>query len=122
MKPLTILFFLTAFFSLNAQDLKSKIPDNTNLLIQFAGSEIEKNVNIKTFDQYDFSRELKKELKISSLEDIGIDFTKNHYQYLYQKDTILAYVALFELKKGSTFMEFVDKNNNNKVDIRNHVK
>ena len=96
------------------QNLQSKIPYNASVVIKYGGENFAKNLSLKKIDSYSFVKEnLFKALKVdslTSLENLGINFEKDTYQYITVGDSANSFVTLFNLKNVSQFLQLVQAN------------
>ena len=111
--PLFALFCLTGKL-LSAQDLIGKVPFNAGMVIKYSGENFSKHVPLKKLDNYAFIKDnVFKMLHIdgkTSLQNIGIDFEKDIYQYLSNEDTCTNFVTLLPLKNEAQFLKLVKAN------------
>ncbi|MEO6490857.1 MAG: hypothetical protein ABIO04_13015 [Ferruginibacter sp.] len=110
---LAIPFLLINLYS-HSQNLLNKIPSNASVVIKYSGKNFSKNLPIKKIDSYNFVRnEFFKALKIdslTSLQNTGIDFEQDSYQYISMEDTCMSFVTLFHIKDVSGFVRLLDAN------------
>ncbi len=111
---LCLLLSVGVFISSQAQNLLNKVPSNASMVIKYAAENFSKNLPLKKIDSYGFVREnLNKALKIdtlTSLENLGINFEKDVYQYVTMADSTVSFVSLFYLKDPQQFLKLVDAN------------
>ncbi|MEO6670490.1 MAG: hypothetical protein ABIN36_13490 [Ferruginibacter sp.] len=98
--------------AVQAQSLLNKVPSNASMVIKYSGENFSKSLPIKKFESYPFVREnLFKMLKLdslTSLENTGIDFQQDIYQYVLSEDSTMNFVSLLHLKNASQFLQLVD--------------
>src|SRR6188508_994669 len=100
MQKFNLVLFLTCFFFLNAsaQQLVTKVPITSSMVIKYSGENFSKNISLKKIDSYGFIKnDFLKALKIdslTSLQNTGIDLEKDSYQYISIEDSVLSFVTL----------------------------
>lgn len=104
--------FLAFCFSaiLNAQDLANKVPQNSPFTLCINSKNLNEKVAIKTIQEYPWMRTLlDKELKFlpNDLNQTGIDFTRNHYQYYSTRDSVMNYAILIPLNNAVQFEKLI---------------
>jgi hypothetical protein len=113
-KILIILAVACLCISAAAQNLQQKVPDNASVVIKYAGENFSKNISLKKLDSYSFIKEnLFKALKIdslSSLQNLGINFEKDVFQYVTADDSATSFVTLFNLRNVPQFLQLVQAN------------
>lgn len=114
-KTITLIaVFSAGFISLKAQSLLSKVPSNASLVVKYSGDNFSKNVPLKKLDSYNFVKNnLYKALKIDSLtalENTGINFEQDAYQYVTMDDSSINFTSLFVLKNVQQFLQLVQAN------------
>ncbi|MBS1741810.1 MAG: hypothetical protein JST81_02140 [Bacteroidetes bacterium] len=110
-----IVLLVAAVFSLQysfSQNLLEKIPDNAAMVIKYSGENFSKNLTVKKMESYPFVKEnLFKILQVdslTSLENTGVNFEKDIYQYLQYSDSTLCFVSLIPLKDTSLFLKLLE--------------
>jgi hypothetical protein len=127
-KSLLSLLLLTAVVAgARAQDLISKVPSSSSLVIKYSGENFSKNVSLQKLDSYTFVKEhLFKMLNIDTLTSIqhtGINFEQDAYQYMTMEDSSLNFVTLLHIKNITQFLQVIKpsykKNKIDKTEKRN---
>lgn len=102
---------LAIFFASPAQNLISKIPSTASLVIKYSGDNLAKNMPLQKADTYGFIKDnLFKLLHIdtlTSLQNIGINFDRDIFQYVIAEDTSVSFVTLVHLKNAQQFLQLV---------------
>ena len=97
-----------------AQSLLNKVPSNASVVLKYSGENFAKNVPLKKIDSYNFIKEkLFKILKIdtlTSLQNLGINFEKDTYQYVSMDDSTINFVTLLNLQSVPQFLQLVQAN------------
>lgn len=97
-----------------AQSLLNKVPSNASVVLKYSGENFTKNVPLKKIDSYNFIKEkLFKMLKIdtlTSLQNLGINFEKDTYQYVSMGDSSINFVTLLNLQSVPQFLQLVQAN------------
>lgn len=114
-KSITLFMLLgTAFITGRAQNLINKVPSNATLVVKYSGSNLTTTVPVKKLDSYNFVKNnLYKALKIdsfTSLENTGINFEQDAYQYATMEDSSLNFTSVFALKDVKQFLKLVEAN------------
>jgi len=116
MKRIILLFALYGLTTnlLPAQDLLNRVPSNAGMVIKYSGENFSKHVPLKKVDSYAFIKDnVFKMLRIdtlTSLQNIGINFEKDIYQYVITEDTCISFVTLLPLKNEPQFLKLVRNN------------
>ncbi|MBL0144594.1 MAG: hypothetical protein IPP48_01340 [Chitinophagaceae bacterium] len=101
------LLICIAFLS-NAQNLISKIPQSASIVVKYAGENFTKNISLQKIDSYHFIKnDFFKMLHIdtlTSIQNLGVNFEQDAYQYITNEDTSLNFVTLFPLKNKEQFL------------------
>ena len=113
-----IILSLTALvgfaFLAPAQNFITKVPANASLVVKYSGENFSKNVPIKKVDSYNFiTNSFFKMLhldSIKSIQNLGIDFEKDIYQYVTMEDSSVNFVTLLQLTNVPQFLQMVQKN------------
>lgn len=124
---LAIVLLCAVIAGANAQDLISKIPASSSLVLRYSGDNFSKNVSVQKLDSYTFVKEnLFKMLGIDTLTSIqqtGINFEQDAYQYMTMEDSTLNFVTLLHIKNITQFLQVVQpayrKNKADKTEKRN---
>ncbi len=107
---LAVIFF--SFTTGHAQNLLKKVPSNASMVIKYSGENFTKNLPLKKMEAYPFIKEnLFKLLKIDSLttmENTGIDFEQDLYQYMVTEDSTMNFITLLHLKNIPQFLKILD--------------
>ena len=110
---LTITVALASTFLAPAQNLISKVPIKSSLVVKYSGENFSKNVPIKKMDSYNFiTNSFFKMLhldSVKSLQNLGIDFEKDMYQYVTVEDSSVNFVTILQLSNVPQFLQMVQK-------------
>jgi len=94
-----------------AQNLLSKVPSSAAAVMKYSGENLSKNVPLQKIDGYDFVKKyFFKVLNIdtlSSLQNLGINFEQDSYQYVSLEDSSLSIVTLLHLKNAPQFLQLL---------------
>ena len=97
--------------AINAQQLVKQVPAKASVVIKYAGNNLSKKLPVNKADTYNFIKStLLKALKtdsIQSINDIGIDFEKDTYQYVDITDSAINFVSLINLQNEAAFLRFI---------------
>ncbi|HPZ86822.1 MAG TPA: hypothetical protein PLQ32_01880 [Flavihumibacter sp.] len=102
---------LAACMSLAAfgQNAATRVPDNAPLVIKYASANMTRELPLKKIDSYGFMRQQVFKLigldSLSSLENTGIDFSKDCWQYFLMGDSATGFVTLLPLKNQQQFLQ-----------------
>ena len=124
MKKFFLISLLSLLFStvIFAQDMLSKIPAGTNLVIKYAGGSLTKKMPAEKFESYlmlkkKFFNALKADGN-TSLKNIGINLQQDAYQYLITTDTTTNFVTLVAINDVEKFSQFIKQKNDKKIPIQ----
>ena len=110
-------FYFTLCTASNAQNNLKLVPASASFIAKYAGENFTKNITVKKIDSYSFIKEdIFKILhlnKQSSLQNTGIDFGKDIYQYVFVQDTCMNFVSLLGLKNEAQFLKLIKANYSN---------
>ncbi len=114
-KYITILsIFILSCFCATAQNNLKLVPSSASMIIRYAGENFMKNVPIKKFDSYSFVKDgFLKSLQLdkkSSLQNTGINFESDMYQYVFKQDTCDNFITLLQLKNEAQFIKMIKAN------------
>lgn len=97
-----------------AQELLNRVPSNATMVMKYSGENFSKQLPLKKLDSYGFIKDNFFKLlhidTLTSLQNIGIDFEKDIYQYVSIEDTCLNFVTLMPLKNEAQFLKLVKAN------------
>jgi hypothetical protein len=100
-----------AFVNAIAQNLLTKVPIEATVVIKYAGENFSKNVTVQKLDSYSFIKNnLFKMLNVDTLttiQNMGIDFEQDSYQYISMEDSTLSFVTLMHIKNATQFLQFI---------------
>jgi hypothetical protein len=124
---LAIVMLCAVIAGANAQDLISRIPASSSLVLRYSGDNFSKNVSVQKLDSYTFVKEkLLKMLNIDTLTSIqqtGINFEQDAYQYMTMEDSALNFVTLLRIKNITQFLQVLQpsykKSKIDKIEKRN---
>ncbi len=98
----------------HAQSFLSQVPSSATLVIKYSGENFSKSVPLKKLDRYGFIKDnFFKMLHIdtlTSLQNIGINFEEDCYQYVIMEDTCMSFVSLLRLKNEARFLKLIKAN------------
>ena len=98
----------------HAQDFLNQVPATATMVIKYSGENFSKAVPLEKLDRYGFIKdEFFKALHIdtlTSLKNIGINFSEDFYQYLTGEDTCMSFVTLLNLKNEAQFLRLIKAN------------
>jgi|GEM_PF-2209193 len=110
MKKYILFLAVCCSSTLFAQDLASKVPDNSPFALCINGKNLNEKTAVKTIQEYPWMQELlEKELKFlpKDLTQTGIDLTNKQYHYYISKDTVMNYVILLPLNNPALFEKMI---------------
>lgn len=100
--------------AVNAQDLLNRVPSTATMVMKYSGENFGKSLPVKRLEGYDFIRhDIFKMLHIdkkTSLQNIGINYEQDIYQYVSMEDTCMSFVTLLPLKNEAQFLKFMQTN------------
>ena len=113
------LFTSTVF----SQDILDKVPADAAVVIKYAGLNLSQKMPPEKFESYTI---LKKKLLETfksnpalKLQDIGLNFQQDAYQYLTTTDSTTSFVTLLAVNNAEKFNRFVQENNKEQRTIQN---
>jgi hypothetical protein len=87
------------------------VPSSSSVVIKYSGENFNKNVPMQKIDSYNFIKNnFLKLLQIdtlTSLQNTGINFEQDTYQYISMQDSSMSYVTLLHLKNAQQFLQLV---------------
>ncbi|MGC4232833.1 MAG: hypothetical protein QM594_07620, partial [Niabella sp.] len=108
-------------FTAMAQYAPPIAPANATLVIKYNGAKLTENVPVSKINSYSFIKDrLFFELgfdSVSSIEQTGIDFTKESLQYALTEDSSNSFVTIVPLQNESDFLNLVKKGKNKEASI-----
>lgn len=113
MKKFTLALCLLcmAFSTATAQNFLSKVPSTASVVIKYAGDNFHTNMPMQKLDSYNFIKHsFFKMLQIdtlTSLQNIGINFEQDTYQYVTSEDSSLSFVTLLHLNNVPQFLQLI---------------
>lgn len=116
MKKIIVAITLCCMFTTvaRAQDFLNLVPSTATLVIKYSGENFSKSLPLQKLDSYGFIKhDFFKLLHIdtlTSLQNIGIDFGQDFYQYLSMEDTCMNFVTLLNLKNEAQFVKLMKAN------------
>ncbi len=94
-----------------AQNFLNKVPAAASVVIKYSGENFSKNVSLQKVDSYNFIKhnffKLLQIDTLTSLQNIGIDFEQDSYQYISMEDTAMSFVTLLHLKNTQQFLQLI---------------
>lgn len=110
----SLALFCLAGKTTQAQELLNRVPSTASMVIKYSGENFSRSLPLKKLDSYGFIRDdFFKTLRIdtlTSLQNIGIDFEKDIYQYVSIEDTCMNFITLLPLKNEAQFLKLVKAN------------
>jgi len=111
---LSLTFLCLMGTAINAQDLLNQVPSTATMVIKYSGENFSKNLPLSKLESYAFIKDnFFKMLRIdtlTSLQNVGINFEKDIYQYISIEDTCMNFVTLLPLKNEAQFLKLVKAN------------
>lgn len=113
MKKFTLALCLLcmAFSAATAQNFLNKVPSTASVVIKYAGDNFHTNMPMQKLDSYNFIKHsFFKMLQIdtlTSLQNIGINFEQDTYQYVTNEDSSLSFVTLLHLNNVPQFLQLI---------------
>jgi hypothetical protein len=99
------------FTTATAQNFLGKVPSGSSVVLKYAGENFSKSIPVKKIDSYNFIKQHFYKLlhadTMTSLENTGINFTQDTYQYVSMEDSSLSFVTLLHLKDAKQFLQLV---------------
>jgi hypothetical protein len=106
---ITVGFCITLL--VQAQNLITKVPIKSSLVIKYAGENFSKNVPIQKMDSYNFIKNNFFKMlhldSVKSIQNLGIDFEKDMYQYVTMEDSSINFVTMMQLSNVPQFLQLV---------------
>ncbi len=97
-----------------AQDFLNLVPSTATLVIKYSGENFSKAMPLQKLDSYGFIKDdFFKVLRIdtlTSLQNIGLDLSRDFYQYLSMDDTCMSFVTLLNIKNEAQFVKLIKAN------------
>lgn len=110
---LSVILCCLAFVTGHAQDMLNIVPANATMVIKYSGDNFSKTLPVEKLERYGFIKnDLLKTLhfdKRTSFKNIGIDFSKDFYQYITMDDTCMSFVTLLNIKNEAEFLKLIKK-------------
>ena len=102
---------LTIGLATKAQNFLTKVPNNSSVVIKYAAENFAKNLPLKKIDSYNFIKDNFFKLlnidTLTSLQNLGINFEQDTYQYVNMQDTCLNFVTLLHLNNAEQFLQLI---------------
>jgi hypothetical protein len=103
--------FCISLNAAKAQNLLAKVPATSSAVIKYAGENFTKNMPLQKLDTYGFIKDdFFKMLRIdtlTSLQNTGINFEQDTYQYVTMEDSAMSFVTLLHLKNAAQFLQLI---------------
>jgi hypothetical protein len=103
--------FCVALNAAKAQNLLTKVPATSYAVIKYAGENFTKNMPLQKLDTYGFVRSNFLNLlhidTLTSLQNMGINFDQDTYQYVTVEDSAMSFVTLLHLKNATQFLQLI---------------
>jgi hypothetical protein len=103
--------FCIALSAAKAQNLLAKVPATSSAVIKYAGENFTKNMPLQKLDTYSFIKDnVFKMLHIdtlTSVQNMGINFEQDTYQYVTMEDSAMSFVTLLHLKNAAQFLQLI---------------
>lgn len=100
--------------SSQAQNNIKYVPANAAVILKYAAENFSKNVSVKKLDSYQFIKDDFFKMihldKRSSLQNTGINFDQDVYQYVSLEDTCINFVTVLPLKSEAQFLKLIKSN------------
>jgi hypothetical protein len=110
----TVILCCMVFTVTNAQNFINLIPSKATVVIRYSGDNFTKSLPLEKLDRYGFIKnDFLKILHIdtlTSLQNIGINFSEDFYQYVITEDTCISFVTLLNIKNESQFLKLIKAN------------
>lgn len=124
---MTIIAFICILNTISfSQTFLKKIPAHASLVIKYKGENLFKQLPLQKLNGYQFIKNnLFKVLSIDSttkLENTGINFNVDTYQYLITADTCISFITVMDLKNEAQFVKFANSNFANAKNLPNIKK
>jgi Domain of unknown function (DUF4836) len=109
-KSISLLLAIVCLIAnLNAQNFVSNVPSSATVVIKYAGENFSNLTPVKKLDSYSFIKSnLFKMLDmdtLTSIQNMGIDFEQDSYQYVVSEDSALSFVTLVHIKNAAQFLQ-----------------
>jgi hypothetical protein len=108
---LSVTLLCTMLFAAKAQNFISKVPSGSSVVLKYAGENFSKNVPVQKIDSYNFIKENFFKMlhvdSLTSLQNTGINFTQDTYQYVNMEDSSTSFVTLLHLNNAHQFLQLV---------------
>ncbi len=100
--------------ALHAQNQLNRVPSSAVMVVKYSGENFSKALPVKKLDSYGFIKDNVFKLlhidTLTSLQNIGINFEQDIYQYVTNEDTCINFVTLLPLKNEAQFLKLVKAN------------
>jgi Domain of unknown function (DUF4836) len=107
----SLTLFCTVLTTVKAQNLLAKVPVTSSAVIKYAGENFTKNMPLQKLDTYGFIKDnFFKMLRIdtlTSIQNMGINFEQDTYQYVTMEDSAMSFVTLLHLKNAAQFLQLI---------------
>ncbi|HQW83154.1 MAG TPA: hypothetical protein PK987_01765 [Ferruginibacter sp.] len=104
-----------------AQNKLTLVPSSATFVVKYAGENFTKNISVKKIDSYGFIKDEFFKLlhldKRTSLQNTGINFEQDSYQYVVMQDTCINLVSLLNIKNEAQFLKLIKDNYNHTATI-----
>lgn len=114
-KFIITLLFVGFSFAVKAQNLEAKIPSNSDVVVAMNGDRLLELVSITDFDKSYMGKSMlkginrKREDKISSIEDVGININSKVYYFMQNTDSVAYNNFMFKLANREQFEATLNK-------------
>ena len=123
MKKILLLAALFASFVSNAQNIESKIPSSAEAVVSVNGDRLTELISIKEFDNYNFAKELFKNLSrnientatLSSIKDFGFDINSKAFYFYTKTDSISYHNFLIKLSDKTKYENLLSERDKEKI-------
>jgi hypothetical protein len=106
-----VIIFCTALSAAKAQNLLTKVPSSSSVIIKYAGENFSKNIPLQKLDTYGFIKDNFFKLlhidTLTSIQNMGINFKQDTYQYVTTQDSAMSFVTLLHLKNATQFLQLI---------------
>ncbi|MFM2358952.1 MAG: hypothetical protein RLY16_945, partial [Bacteroidota bacterium] len=121
----SIYLFVLAFFACSriaAQDLIQQVPENSSLVIRYSGDMFSNKLTEDKLESYAFVKTmLMRTLRLdsfTSIKQMGLDLTRNTYQYGQSTDSSFQLVSTFHIRDRELFKKFLQKAFKDRLEIK----
>jgi hypothetical protein len=107
----TVIIFGIVLSPATAQSFLNKVPYSSSAVIKYSGETLGKQLPLQKIDGYNFMKnsffKLLRIDSLTSLQNIGIDFMQDTYQYVSTDDSSLNFVTLLHLNNTAQLLQLI---------------